>query len=98
MTKSAWASTRRTGTSCFRPTSLIQPAPSSESAARIRNHCLKVLADAAEDRRHTTDGFALIAYPTTYGDTGIMTFIVNQITRYDPDDGWQVSKRQRQKA
>ena len=58
---------------------------------------------------HMTGGFALIAYPATYGDTGIMTFIVNQegivyqkkltstrtaaeITRYDPDDGWQVSK------
>jgi hypothetical protein len=25
-----------------------------------------------------TDGFALLAYPATYGDSGIMTFIVNQ--------------------
>ncbi len=27
---------------------------------------------------HMTGGFALIAYPATYGDSGIMTFIVNQ--------------------
>lgn len=27
---------------------------------------------------HMTRGFALIAYPATYGDSGIMTFIVNQ--------------------
>jgi hypothetical protein len=25
-----------------------------------------------------TRGFALIAYPATYGDSGIMTFVVNQ--------------------
>jgi len=25
-----------------------------------------------------TGGFALIAYPATFGDSGIMTFIVNQ--------------------
>ena len=60
---------------------------------------------------HMTGGFALIAYPATYGDSGIMTFIVNQngivyqknlgpatpriaaeITQYDPDQRWQVSK------
>jgi hypothetical protein len=27
---------------------------------------------------HMTGGFALVAYPATYGDSGIMTFIVNQ--------------------
>jgi Protein of unknown function (DUF2950) len=27
---------------------------------------------------HMTGGFALIAYPATYGDSGVMTFIVNQ--------------------
>jgi hypothetical protein len=27
---------------------------------------------------HMTGGFALIAYPATYADSGIMTFIVNQ--------------------
>jgi hypothetical protein len=27
---------------------------------------------------HMTGGFALLAYPATYGDSGIMTFIVNQ--------------------
>jgi len=27
---------------------------------------------------HMTQGFGLIAYPATYGDSGIMTFIVNQ--------------------
>jgi len=27
---------------------------------------------------HMTSGFALLAYPATYGDSGIMTFIVNQ--------------------
>ncbi len=27
---------------------------------------------------HATGGFALIAYPATYGDSGIMTFLVNQ--------------------
>jgi hypothetical protein len=27
---------------------------------------------------HMTRGFALVAYPATYGDSGIMTFIVNQ--------------------
>jgi len=27
---------------------------------------------------HLTGGFGLIAYPATYGDSGIMTFIVNQ--------------------
>jgi hypothetical protein len=27
---------------------------------------------------HMTQGFALIAYPATYGDSGVMTFIVNQ--------------------
>jgi len=27
---------------------------------------------------HITGGFALIAYPATYGDSGIMTFVVNQ--------------------
>ena len=27
---------------------------------------------------HMTGGFALIAYPATYGDSGIMTFVVNQ--------------------
>jgi len=27
---------------------------------------------------HMTRGFALIAYPATYGDSGVMTFIVNQ--------------------
>ena len=60
---------------------------------------------------HMTGGFALVAYPATYGDSGIMTFIVNQdgivyqknlgpttpriaaeITQYDPDQSWQVSK------
>ena len=60
---------------------------------------------------HMSGGFALVAYPATYGDSGIMTFIVNQdgivyqknlgpatprisaeITRYDPDQSWQVSK------
>jgi hypothetical protein len=60
---------------------------------------------------HMTGGFALIAYPATYGDSGIMTFTVNQdgivyqknlasattriapeITQYDPDGSWQVSK------
>ena len=25
-----------------------------------------------------TGGFALIAFPATYGDSGVMTFIVNQ--------------------
>jgi len=60
---------------------------------------------------HLTGGFALLAYPATYGDSGIMTFVVNQdgivyqtnlgpattsvaqqITQYDPDSSWQVSK------
>jgi hypothetical protein len=27
---------------------------------------------------HLTGGFALVAFPTTYGDSGVMTFIVNQ--------------------
>jgi hypothetical protein len=27
---------------------------------------------------HMTDGFALIAFPANYGDTGVMSFIVNQ--------------------
>jgi hypothetical protein len=27
---------------------------------------------------HLTDGFALIAFPAKYGDSGVMTFIVNQ--------------------
>jgi hypothetical protein len=27
---------------------------------------------------HMTGGFALLAYPATYGDSGIMTFVVNQ--------------------
>jgi hypothetical protein len=27
---------------------------------------------------HMTRGFALIAYPATFGDSGVMTFIVNQ--------------------
>jgi hypothetical protein len=27
---------------------------------------------------HMTRGFALIAYPATYGDSGVMTFMVNQ--------------------
>ena len=27
---------------------------------------------------HMTRGFALIAYPAIYGDSGVMTFIVNQ--------------------
>jgi len=27
---------------------------------------------------HMTEGFGLLAYPATYGDSGIMTFIVNQ--------------------
>ena len=27
---------------------------------------------------HMTRGFALVAYPATYGDSGVMTFIVNQ--------------------
>jgi hypothetical protein len=27
---------------------------------------------------HTTGGFALIAYPASYGDSGVMTFVVNQ--------------------
>ncbi len=27
---------------------------------------------------HMTGGFALLAYPATYGDSGIMTFMVNQ--------------------
>ena len=50
-------------------------------------------------------GFGLVAWPATYGVTGIHTFIVNQdgivyqkdlagpsaipITRYDPDPTWQ---------
>lgn len=60
---------------------------------------------------HMTGGFALIAFPARYNDSGIMTFIVNQngivfeknlgpqtekyvtrITRYDPDESWQISK------
>ena len=27
---------------------------------------------------HLTGGFALVAFPATYGDSGVMTFIVNQ--------------------
>ena len=27
---------------------------------------------------HMTGGFALVAFPATYGDAGVMTFIVNQ--------------------
>jgi hypothetical protein len=60
---------------------------------------------------HLTGGFALLAYPATYGNSGIMTFVVNQdgivyqknlgtattrlarqITQYDPDPSWQISK------
>ena len=60
---------------------------------------------------HMSGGFALIAYPATHGDSGVMTFVVNQdgivyeknlgpatsriaadITQYDPDASWQVSK------
>jgi hypothetical protein len=47
-------------------------------------------------------GFALVAYPADYGNTGVMTFIVNnrgvihekaienfeKIEVYDPDDSW----------
>ena len=29
-------------------------------------------------KRHLTGGFALVAFPPTYGDLGVMTFIVNQ--------------------
>jgi len=49
-------------------------------------------------------GFALVAYPADYGNTGVMTFIVNhrgviqqkaiedfaEIENYDPDDSWAV--------
>ena len=49
-------------------------------------------------------GFALVAYPADYGNTGIMTFVVNQrgvvqqkdrgpfegMDAYDPDDTWTV--------
>jgi hypothetical protein len=61
--------------------------------------------------KRMTGGFALIAYPAEYRDSGIMTFIVNQdgiiyqknlgpqtidtaeqVTRYDPDNSWQVSQ------
>ncbi len=50
-----------------------------------------------------TDGFALVAYPAEYGETGVMTFVVNQqgvvfqkdlgpdapaITTYDPGRTW----------
>jgi hypothetical protein len=47
-------------------------------------------------------GFALVAYPADYGNTGVMTFVVNHrgviqqkdlgaftgMDRYDPDDSW----------
>ena len=38
-------------------------------------------------------GFALVAWPAEYGDSGIMTFIVNQQGRvYQKDLGAQTSK------
>ena len=47
-------------------------------------------------------GFALVAYPADYGNSGVMTFVVNQqgkvyqkdlggftgVDEYDPDDTW----------
>jgi hypothetical protein len=28
--------------------------------------------------RHLTGGFALVGFPAKYGDSGVMTFVVNQ--------------------
>jgi Protein of unknown function (DUF2950) len=68
-------------------------APHSDAASRTTSHpfhgyYFRILtaqgAHAAGGARnyliggHMTGGFALIAYPATYGDSGIMTFIVNQ--------------------
>ncbi len=49
-------------------------------------------------------GFALVAHPADYGNSGVMTFVVNQrgvvqqkdlhefagMHQYDPDDSWSV--------
>lgn len=68
-------------------------APHSDSASRTTSHpfhgyYFRILtaqgAHAAGGAKsylvgdHMTRGFALIAYPATYGDSGIMTFVVNQ--------------------
>jgi hypothetical protein len=39
-------------------------------------------------------GFALIAYPATYGETGVMTFMINQNgTLYESDLGERTAER-----
>ena len=43
---------------------------------------------------HLTRGFALVAYPATYGKSGVMTFLVNQDgTLFEKDLGPDTAKR-----
>ena len=45
-------------------------------------------------------GFALVAWPAEYGNSGIMTFIVNQdniagaLKTYDPDKTWKKAEKE----
>ena len=80
----------------------------------IRGYYFEILSGQGSnapggDRGYTIDGemrtgFALVAYPADYGNTGIMTFIVSHrgkihqqdlgaftgMDAYDPDDGWSL--------
>jgi len=63
-------------------------ASSAEGRAPFHGYFYKILtrqgrsaSGGAQDylvKGHMTGGFALIAFPATYGDSGVMTFIVNQ--------------------
>jgi len=44
-----------------------------------------------------TGGFAVLAYPTQYGDSGIMTFLINQNgVVYEKDLGKTTNEQRRQ--
>ena len=63
-------------------------ARSAEGRAPFHGYFYKILTrqgpsapGGAQDylvKRHLTGGFALVAFPPTYGNSGVMTFIVNQ--------------------
>ena len=46
-------------------------------SSRARDRMRRAVAGLS-DQRGMTGGFALIAFPATYGDSGVMSFIVNQ--------------------
>lgn len=88
-----WPATQSDGESPFGPLVAAAeaqgyPAPNAETLSPFHGYFFRILthqsANAPGGARdyvvsgHMTGGFALIAFPAKYGDSGVMTFIVNQ--------------------